>query len=160
MTHTSPPASALITVVRSERASLQALLETLANERQLLTTGDTDRLTDVGSRKRELLLQLAQLGEQRNRLLRKAGVSLDGRGMRALLDHATATDELRTEWGLLIEITQKAQQLNEENAVFIEAGMRSNQHALSVLISAASGNTYGPGGRTVNPLASRTLASA
>jgi flagellar biosynthesis/type III secretory pathway chaperone len=160
VTLTPSAASVLAAEVRSERGGVQALFETLAEQRQLLTSGDADRLTDTVARKRELLLQLAQLGEQRNRLLRKAGVSPDGRGMRAILDHPAATDELRTEWRLLIEITQKAQRLNEENGVFIEAGMRANQQALSVLISAASGNTYGPGGRTVSPLSSRTLASA
>jgi flagellar biosynthesis/type III secretory pathway chaperone len=114
----------------------------------------------MGSRKRELLLQLAQLGEERNRLLRRTGVSPDGDGMRAFLEHPAASDELRSEWRLLIEITQQAQRLNHENGVFIEAGMRVNQQALSILISAATGNTYGPGGRTVSPLSSRSLASA
>ena len=49
---------------------MQALLETLAEERQLLRSGDTDRLADTGSRKRELLLQLADVeghaGSSRN----------------------------------------------------------------------------------------------
>jgi hypothetical protein len=38
--------------------------------------------------------------------------------------------------------------------------MRANHQALSVLLSAASAGTYGPGGRTVSPLSSRTLGSA
>jgi flagellar biosynthesis/type III secretory pathway chaperone len=139
---------------------MQALLETLAEERQLLRSGDTDRLADTGSRKRELLLQLAQLGDQRNRLVRNTGLSPDARGMRAFLDDPAVTDELRIEWRLLTEITERARRLNDENGVFIDAGMRANQQALSVLISAATGNTYGPGGRTVSPLSSRTLASA
>jgi flagellar biosynthesis protein FlgN len=160
VTFTLSVASALTAAVKSERAGVQALLETLAEERQLLRDTGTDGLTDTGSRKRELLLQLAQLGEQRNRLLREAGVSQDRCGMRAFLDHPAATGELRAEWRLLIEITEKAHRLNEENGVFIQAGMRANQQALSVLVSAASGNTYGPGGHTVNPVSSRTLASA
>ena len=160
MTLTSLPASALAAAVKCERATVQALLDTLTEERQLLGTGDTDRLTDTAARKRELLLQLAQLGDQRNQLLRRAGFSPDGHGMRAFLDHPAATDELRSEWHLLIETTRNARRLNDENGIFIDAGMRANQQALSVLISAASGNTYGPGGRSVSPLSSRTLASA
>ena len=160
MTLSPSPASALAAAVKSERGGVQALLETLAEERQLLGTGDADRLADTASRKRELLLQLAQLGDQRNRLLRRAGFSPDGQGMRALLDHPAAGGELQTEWQLLIELTQRARRLNEENGIFIEAGMRANQQAFSTLVSAASGNTYGPGGRTVSPLSSRTLASA
>ena len=160
MTLTSSPASALAAAIKSERAGVQALLETLGEERQLLGTGDTDRLTETASRKRELLLQLAQFGNQRNQLLRRAGFSPDAHGMRAFLKHPAAATEFRTEWELLLEVTQRARRLNEENGIFIDAGMRANQQALSVLISAASGNTYGPGGRTVSPLSSRTLASA
>jgi flagellar biosynthesis/type III secretory pathway chaperone len=160
VTLTSFPASALAVAIRSERATVQALLETLTEERQLLGAGDTDRLTDTAARKRELLLQLAQFGDQRNRLLRRAGFRPDRDGMRAFLDHPAATSELGTEWQALIETTRKARRLNDENGIFIDAGMRANQQALSVLISAASGNTYGPGGRSVSPLSSRTLASA
>ena len=154
------PAGNIAAAVESERDNMQALLEALTEERQSLRAGETDRLTDLGSRKRELLLHIAQLGEHRSRLLRNAGFSPDPAGMRALLNSSAATDELRMEWRRLLELTRDTRQLNEENGIFIEAGMRANQQALSVLVSAASGNTYGAGGRTTNPLTSRTLASA
>ena len=111
-------------------------------------------------RKRELLLHIAHLGEHRNRLLERAGVSADRRGMQVLLDAPSGSDETRAEWKSLLDITQKAHRLNQENGAFIEAGMRANQQALSVLVAASSAGAYGPGGRTMSPRTSRTLASA
>jgi len=159
---TSPPSSAgaLAAAIRSERAGVQALVQALTEERQLLTDGNTDPLTEMGARKRELLLDIARLGDQRNRTLRQCGMSPDGRGMRALLDSPAATHEIRAEWRLLIETTRQARHLNDGNGLIIADGMRANHQALSVLVSAASAGTYGPGGRTVSPLSSRTLGSA
>ncbi len=154
------PAGALTAAIRSERAGVQALLEALTEERQLLTDGNTDLLTETGSRKRELLLDIGRLGDQRNRLLRQYGINPDSRGIRALLDGPAATDELRAEWQLLVQTARQARQLNDANGFIIADSMRANQQALSVLLSAGSTGTYGPGGRTMNPLSSRTLGSA
>ena len=151
---------ALAAAVRSERISIEALVDVLAVERQLLAAGEIDRLDQIAARNRELLLHIAHLGEHRNRLLERAGVSTDRVGMQVLVDTSGNSDEARTEWHLLLDVTQKAHRLNQENGAFIEAGMRANQQALSVLISAGSGGSYGPGGRTLNPRSSRTLASA
>jgi flagellar biosynthesis/type III secretory pathway chaperone len=154
------PAGQIAALVRAERAGVQALLEALSAERQLLAEGDTDRLTEIGVRKRELLLNIAQLGEQRNRLLHRQGVSSDSRSLRAFMNNTAATEELRAEWRMLLDTTEQARRLNDANGLIIEAGMRTNQQALSMLLSAASGGTYGPGGHTTNPLSSRSLASA
>jgi flagella synthesis protein FlgN len=115
----------------------------------------------MAPRKRELLLHIAHMGEARNRMLERCGVSADRKGMERLLATLAATDVLIAEWRALIEITQKAHRLNQENGAFVDAGMRANQQALSVLTSAAAATgTYGASGRTLNPLSSRSLASA
>jgi flagellar biosynthesis/type III secretory pathway chaperone len=155
-----PSIADLTAAVRSERVSVQALVEVLTEERQVLSTGDVDRLGDSAARKRELLLHIAHLGEQRNRLLERCGASADRRGMENLLAANPGAHEPRAEWEGLLEVAQKAHRLNQENGAFIDAGMRANQQALSVLMSAASAGTYGPGGRALNPLSSRSLASA
>lgn len=160
MIPTQYSAVALAAAVRSERLGVQALNDVLSAERQLLAAGEIDRIEETASRKRELLLHIAHLGEQRNRLLERAGVSADRRGMQALLDADRNSPDARTEWALLLEVTRQAHRLNQENGAFIEAGMRANQQALSVLVSAGSAGAYGPGGRTLNPRSSRTLASA
>ena len=160
MSFTQYSAGALAAAVRSERIGVQALVDALAAERQLLAAGEIDRIEETAARKRELLLHIAHLGEQRNRLLEGAGVSADRRGMQALLDSSQDSQETRAEWEMLLDITRKAHRLNQENGAFIESGMRANQQALSVLISAGSAGAYGPGGRTMSPRTSRTLASA
>jgi flagellar biosynthesis/type III secretory pathway chaperone len=146
--------------IRSERAGIQALIEVLTVERHALTQGDTDRLTETAPRKRELLLHISHLGEQRNRVLERGGFSADRRGMESWLT-TNDTGAARAEWTALLDLTQNAHRLNRENGAYIDAGMRANQQALQALMSAsAAAGTYGPGGRSVSPVASRTLASA
>jgi flagella synthesis protein FlgN len=156
-----PSHAELAAAIKSERAGVAALAEVLTAERQALTAGDTDRVADMAPRKRELLLHIAHMGEARNRMLERCGVSADRTGMERLLETLTATDVLAAEWRALVEITQKAHRLNQENGAFIDAGMRANQQALSVLTSAAAATgTYGATGRAVSAFASRPLASA
>ena len=156
-----PSHAELAAAIKSERAGVAALAEELAAERQALGAGDTDRVADRAPRKRELLLHIAHMGEARNRMLERCGVSADRKGMELLLATLAATDVLIAEWRELIDITQKAHRLNQENGAFVDAGMRANQQALSVLTSAAAATgTYGASGRTLNPLSSRSLASA
>jgi flagellar biosynthesis/type III secretory pathway chaperone len=151
-------ASALGAALRSERAGLQALLETLTEERALLASGEIDRLAEIATRKRGLLLHVANLGDYRKRLLDRAGIRLDRSGMTGIAQGRL--HEVESEWQALVELTRKAHRLNQENGAHIEAGMRTNQQALSVLMSAVSSTTYGPGGRTSSSLASRSLTSA
>lgn len=147
--------------IGSERAGVQALVEVLTAERKTLAEGDTDRLSDTAARKRELLLHISHLGEQRNRLLERSGVTADRRGMDIWLQAHDRDGAARTEWRALVELTQTAHRLNQENGAFIQAGMRANQQALQALMNAsAAASTYGPGGRSLSPVASRSLASA
>jgi flagella synthesis protein FlgN len=153
--------SLLVTAVRSERAGIQALADVLTEERNALREGQLDALAEFAPRKRELLLHIAHLGEQRNRLLERAGVSADRRGMETWLVMHDAAGSVRKDWEALLQLTQAAHALNQENGVYIDAGMRANQQALQALMSAGAANsTYGPGGRAVTPLGSRALASA
>lgn len=147
--------------IRSERAAIEALVEVLTAERDALSGGHTDRLTQIAPRKRELLLHVAHLGEQRNRTLENSGLSANRTGMERWLLVNDDAGAARAEWRALLELTQSAQHLNQRNGAFIDAGMRANQQALQALMSAgASASTYGPGGRALNPLSSRALASA
>ena len=155
-----PPAGALAAALKSERAGMQALFDALAEERALLESGETDRLVEMADRKRGLLLHAANLGDYRKRLFAQAGVRADRSGLRPAMQGPDNLRDARAEWQMLIELTEKARGLNQENGIHIEAGMRSNQHALSVLMSAVPNSTYGPGGRTSNPLSSRPLTSA
>ena len=155
-----PSHNDLAAAIRSERAGVEALVEVLAAERLALGLGDTDRLAEMAPRKRELLLHIAHLGEQRNRLLESCGASADRRGMERLLEANADAATSRLEWNALIELTQNAHRLNQENGAFIEAGMRANQQALAVLTSTAQpSGTYGPSGRSIS-FSSRSLASA
>jgi flagella synthesis protein FlgN len=155
-----PPAGALAATIKSERAGMQSLFGILTEERALLESGETDRLLQLAERKRGLLLHVANLGEHRKRLLEHAGVRADRAGLDATLNASADMGEARAEWQALLQLTEQARRLNQANGIHIEAGMRSNQQALSVLTAAVPEPTYGPGGRTSNPLSSRPLTSA
>ncbi|HEX2828991.1 MAG TPA: flagellar protein FlgN [Burkholderiales bacterium] len=157
----SQPAAQLAATIRSERAGVQALVETLTAERNALLNGLTDQLAETAQRKRELLLHIAHLGDQRNRVLERSGFAADRRGMENWLVANDPSGVARTEWNALLELTRGAHRLNRENGAYIDAGMRANQHALQALMSAsAAASTYGASGRATNPYASRSLASA
>lgn len=154
-------AAQLAATIRSERAGVQALVETLTAERNALVNGLTDQLAETAQRKRELLLHIAHLGDQRSRVLERSGFAADRRGMENWLVANDAAGVARAEWNALIDLTRGAHRLNKENGAHIDAGMRANQHALQALMSAGAANaTYGASGRAVNPYASRALASA
>lgn len=161
MNSRAPSHAELAATIKSERAGVEALVEELSAERQALVEGDADRVVDRAPRKRELLLHIAHMGETRHRMLERCNVTPDRQGMERLLATLAPNDVIRSEWRGLIEITQRAHRLNHENGIFIDAGMRSNQQALAILSSAASASgTYGAHGRALNPLASRSFASA
>jgi flagellar biosynthesis/type III secretory pathway chaperone len=144
-----------------ERTALEALVAALAAERNALGAGDIDHLERTAPRKRELLMAVAAAGEQRNRLLQRSGAGSGRRGMEAWLASHPVDPSTRENWRNLLNLTERARRLNEENGAFISAGLRANQQALCALLTAArSSGVYGPGGRTLNPLSPRPLASA
>ena len=144
-----------------ERAAVEALVAALALERKALGAGDIDHLERTAPRKRELLMAVAAADEQRNRLLERSGAGSGRRGMEAWLGSNIVDPSTRENWHALLSLKERARNLNEENGAFISAGIQANQQALSALLTAArSTSVYGPGGRTLNPLSSRPLASA
>jgi flagellar biosynthesis/type III secretory pathway chaperone len=144
-----------------ERAALEALVATLTLEREALGAGNIDHLEQAAPRKRELLMAVAAADQQRTRLLERSGVGSGRRGMETWLGSRRVDPSTHENWRALLNLTERAKRLNEENGAFINAGIQANQQALSALLTAArSTSVYGPGGRTLNPLSSRPLASA
>lgn len=140
---------------------MEALVAALQQEREALEQGHTDRLTQIANSKRELLLHVTHLGDQRNRVFEQSGMSAQRSGMERWLQVHDHNGIAHNAWRALVEITQHAQQLNRRNGIYIDAGARANQRAFSALLSAsAAAATYGPAGRTMNSLSSRSLASA
>lgn len=147
--------------IHNECAAIEALVEALIEERDSLSAGDTDRLTQVAPRKRELLLHVAHLGEQRKHFLEKSGFTADRQGMERWFQTHDQIGTTQAQWRRLLDLTRSAHTLNHRNGIFIDAGMNANQQALQALMSAgAAANTYGPAGRALNPPSSRSLASA
>ena len=157
----TPSPGELTALVKAERTGVEALVEVLQAERAALVGGDADRLGELSRRKRELLLHIAHLGDQRGRLLEHCGATPDRSGMERLLAANGGAGTCQMEWNALLEESRRAKLLNQENGDRIDSGMRANQQALSTLTSAArSQSTYSAAGRTTNAFGSRSLASA
>jgi flagellar biosynthesis/type III secretory pathway chaperone len=147
--------------IQIERAGLEALVAALEQEHHALEQRHTDRLTQIATTKRELLLHLAHLGDQRNRMLEQSGMGRDRTGMKRWLQVHDHNGVAQNAWRALVEITHHAQQMNRRNGIYIEADARENRRALQALLAAsAAAGTYGPADRAINPLSSRSLASA
>lgn len=144
-----------------ERAAVEALVAALTVERDALGAGNIDHLEQAAPRKRELLMAVAAADQQRNRLLERSGAGSGRRGMDAWLSSHRVDQSTHENWRALLNLTERARRLNDENGAFISAGLQVNEQALSTLLTAArSTSVYGPAGRTLNPLSSRPLASA
>ncbi|MES2563828.1 MAG: flagellar protein FlgN, partial [Pseudomonadota bacterium] len=147
--------------IQTERAAIEALVAILDQEREALAQGHTDRLTHIAASKRELLLHVAHLGDQRSRVLEQSGMSADRSGMERWLQVHDQSGIAKPEWRALLIGTQQAEELNRRNGIYIDAGARANQQALQALLSACTAaGTYSAAGRAVNIPSSRSLASA
>ena len=139
---------------------MHAFVELLRAEQHSLVYGEIERLVGSADVKAKSLLELARLGERRQRLLDDAGVTLDRTGT-ALREHAGRAPQLSAEWQLLMSLTQTAHQLNVLNGTLIATRLRSTQQALNALLSAARiPGTYTPEGSIVSLRPGTQLAVA
>lgn len=154
--------AALDSVLHSESAALTALVALLRTEQLTLIKGDLDRLAAIAESKAGYLFELSRLGEQRQLWLRERKLSADRAGMESLLRaHAGNSPHTRAAWQQLLELMQKARQLNDTNGALIGGRLNGTQRALNVLFSAANiAGAYAPDGSTVSLRTAHELAVA
>lgn len=161
------PAPAVAAQVRGlladELKGVADFVAVLESEQALLVSPvDVDALLELVKSKSELSSRLAQLTEQREKLLTPPGGPRPGRkGMEAWLETLSATDAARTLWGKLMQIAARARTLNETNARLLNVHLQHNQQALAVLMKAANqAVTYGADGQQRTGGGGRFLGSA
>lgn len=145
------------TTLTAERQRIDALVELMKQEQQLLVSADADGLAEVTPRKVALVQELAQLSRQRHAALGGAGFPAAETGMEPWL--ASHGDEAaRSEWSALLARTADAKELNRVNGLLINRQMAHNQTVLQALrtpAGKAESTLYDANGQTFGTGASR-----
>jgi len=143
------PASRFSDSLKHELAALGDFAAVLQQEQQALVAGDIDKLVPIVEDKTRLAASLNRFAEQRQRLIKAAGLPNDRKGLEAWLAGQPLKAQDRADWKKLLALTAEAQSLNDSNGKLIAMRIQHNQQALNVLLSAANQTTlYGPDGQT------------
>lgn len=161
MVRDSSPATPanIFTQLHAERAALQAFVTLLETEQQTLIAGQTEQLPPIADNKTLAVQSLNQLANARNNILLAHGATLAPGGIDACLK-AHAPDSLPV-WQDIQKLAAESQQINRSNGELIQARLKNNQQALTVLRTAANSASglYGPDGQPRLPTSGRTLGS-
>lgn len=147
-------------------AAASLLLKTLAEEKQLLTGTDVNRLAELDGRKRTQLSQTEQLEQQRRQLCRDIGIGPEQGAMDFLINDLAATGHenlqrtLRTHWQRMRDLVRQCRDANEVNGLIAQFKQRQLQQLLGILRTGGTGAaTYDPSGATTSqPSGSRAIA--
>lgn len=154
-------ASALVTTVDSEAATVEDFVALLEREQEMLVKGRVDDLIELVRQKNTVAAKLATLAAQRSVLLRASGLTADRAGMASWFEANPAEVRARTAWSSLLSLAGQARELNRVNGELIQDRMKHNALALEILVgSNASANLYGPDGQRSPPGGRRISDSA
>lgn len=134
----------------SEHQRIDALVELMKQEQQLLVAADADALAELTPRKVALVQELAQLSRERHAALGNAGFAASEAGMEPWLA-AHGDEAIRTAWAALLARTAEAKELNRVNGMLINRQMAHTQTVLNALRTPTGGaepGLYGAKGQT------------
>jgi flagella synthesis protein FlgN len=134
------------------------LLQLLKQEQACLVDANIDELIRVTEEKGKVAMHMAELANNRHRLLSAAGFEAAESGMQAWLECPAATDADRGMWKELLDLADSGKELNRVNGMLIAQHMSLNQSALNVLQGTPEGSSiYGPNGQSATKIGSRRL---
>lgn len=135
--------------LRDEQQLIRSMLELMKTEQQFLVSADADGLASLTPTKQQLALKAAELSRLRHRALGAAGFPAGESGMEPWLA-VGGSDDLRTQWNHLLELTREAKELNRVNGMLVNKQLAHTQGMLNALRPAAAGaGVYGPGGQSM-----------
>ena len=142
----------------SERDALRAFITLLENEQQALLTQDSEQLLNLAEAKTQATNNLIALSNTRRRLINPNAENLDTSAW--ILKNAPSCHDI---WNEIRELATRAHNLNKINGDVIQLKLRSNQQALTALLSASENiaGLYGRDGQPSMPIVGigRTLGS-
>ena len=131
----------------TERQLAARLLDVLASELGILTSGEIDRMEDLLERKSSLIQQLSQASHKRHLTLAEIGYSADEAGMHQWLQHQHS-DNLTIRWSEFQDLLTRGKEANRVNGLLINKHFNRNKQVLDVLQGVRqTGQFYGPDGQ-------------
>ena len=171
------PATKLLAALSTERTALLNFTALLEREQGMLVENSTDQLLELSEQKSSDAISLHKLAETRRNLLRQSvtpasgtpaqaspsstrpSIDLSADAIRAWLK--THSPDALSIWQVILDLAERARQLNNTNGELIQMKLRHNQQILTVLSNAVNqANLYGPDGQTsFSPGSGRSLGS-
>jgi flagella synthesis protein FlgN len=139
----------LFTTLQSELKIARALDDCLQAERASLTDTDVEAIDEMTRKKQPLIVQLEQLGRQRESLLKSTGFPAGKAGLEAFVANLPAAqsavfNELMQQ---LREVARRCRMDNQINGGIVNVNRQYMLRALSVLRGRdQQPESYGPGG--------------
>lgn len=129
----------------TQQQVLRECIRLMEQEQRLISTATIDgqQLATVAERKREVLAEIERLETIRTRAQHRLGYPEGRVGSEKAARDARCFDA----WQALIELAERARQLNELNGRMIKMRMEQNQRILNFLSEAAGQSLYGPNGQ-------------
>lgn len=155
----SAPTADITPRLRAERDALKEFVALLETEQQTLLDGHPEQLSTLANSKIQAAHELSKMANTRRNDLRAHGAIAESGGITAWLQAHTPSN--LPVWLDIQQLAEQAQHLNRTNGMLIQAKLRHNQQALTVLQNAAhsTNGLYGPDGQPHLPTSGRTLGS-
>ena len=131
----------------TERQLAARLLDELASELGILTSGEIDRMEDLLERKSGLIQHLSQASHKRYQALAEIGFSADETGMQQWLQQQHS-ENLTIRWNEFQDLLTRGKEANRVNGLLINKHFNRNKQVLDVLHGTRqTGQFYGPDGQ-------------
>ena len=150
----------LQSVLQAELESASQLLKLLNNERGALTESNADIMNEMMAQKQPLIVNLEQLGRQREAVLQAAGFSSGKEGLEAFIENQSEQDSvmLNSLLSSLKETAQACKDNNQINGGIVNVNRQYLQKAMNILRGRDdSPSSYGPGGEYTNQVVRQPL---
>jgi len=134
---------ALHDLLNQERAAIQAYIDLLDEEAQVLGQSDFSRLPELAAKKSETALQITALEQQRDQLQQGLGFAPGRAGAEAAC--AASSPKLMQAWQGVLASATNAQSRNHRNGVMIHTQLDFTRQTLGFL-QASGQPLYGPDG--------------
>lgn len=151
----------LAQLLNEELAAFSAIEELLEHEYTVLINKDTAGLELAMNARQERMRTLMRIDDNRRQLCRTRGLTVDGAGMKRLLDWCDPSGSLRGHWKDAAARAARCRTLNDRNGVLVAGRANRAQALLGVLKRhETQAATYSARGGYSAPRSARTLGAA
>jgi len=143
------PLQQLHSILKAEHDTASQLLAILKGERDSLTGSDSEVMNDMAAKKQPLVVNLEQLGRQREAVLQAAGFSSGKDGLEAFIENQSERDSqgLYKLLSALKVVAKACRENNQINGGIVNVNRQYLQKAMSILRGRdVNPSSYGPSG--------------